>query len=149
MRSTSPVILGLAVCVTLCIASSGAAQPLERPAIHRVTVRSDTGVLTITGSGLGPDLQVMVDGMPVPQLPGATATQVEALAPATVLTLPGTYRLTVLDPVHHVGDGFVVTGPSASVIARSDVVRAASAAATAGMPTAGGALHRGGAPPVT
>src|SRR5207342_3598675 len=37
------------------------------------------------------------------------------LAPAAILTTPGTYRLTVVDPVRKVGDAFVV----ASLTARS------------------------------
>lgn len=37
-----------------------------------VTLRPDAGVLSITGTGLSPDLLVTVDG---PQLRGATDTQ--------------------------------------------------------------------------
>ena len=40
-------------------------------------MQPDTGVLTITGTGLGADLVVTVDGQPVTVLPGATATRVE------------------------------------------------------------------------
>ena len=76
-------------------------------------------MLTITGTGLGPDLLVTVDGQPVATLPGATDMQVEVLAPTTVLTTPGTYRLTVVDPARQVGDGFVVASPIGRVVTAS------------------------------
>ncbi len=57
-------------------------------------MQPDTGVLTITGTGLGADLVVIVDGQPATVLPGATSTRLDVQPPATVLTTPGTYRLT-------------------------------------------------------
>ncbi len=42
-----------------------------------LTLPPDAGVLTITGTGVGPELQVMVDGQLVTTLPGATDTQVK------------------------------------------------------------------------
>ncbi len=111
MRQPSFVFVGTVVWAMLGLAQVAAAQPVAAPTIHRVTVQPDTGVLTVTGTGLGPDLQVTVDGQPVPKLPGATDTQMEVLAPATVVTQPGTYRLTVVDPMRRVGDGFVVVSP--------------------------------------
>jgi hypothetical protein len=52
---------------------------------------------------------VTVDGQAVTPLPGANSTRVEVQTPATVLSAPGTYRLTVVDPVNLVGDALVVT----------------------------------------
>jgi hypothetical protein len=79
-------------------------------------VQPDTGVLTISGTGLGSDLTVMVEGQPVTVLPGATDTQLEAVAPVMVLTTPGTYRLAVVDPTRQVGDGFVVASPAGRLV---------------------------------
>ncbi len=114
MRLTTLVLAGLILFASFGRAPSAMAQTVAPPTIHRVTLRAETGVLTVTGTGLGPDLQVSVDGQAVPQLPGATATEVEVLAPATVMTMAGTYRLVVVDPMRRVGDGFVVVGPGVS-----------------------------------
>ncbi|MEZ5290564.1 MAG: hypothetical protein R2745_05750 [Vicinamibacterales bacterium] len=111
-------------CLTLCallgLRPIASAQTVEPPVIHRVSMQPDTGVLTITGVGLGPDLLVTVDGQPVPQLPGASNTQLEVLAPVSLVTMPGTYRLTVVDPMRRVGDAFVVTGPTARLVVSGD-----------------------------
>jgi hypothetical protein len=95
-------------------------------------VEPDTGVIRITGTGLGPDLVVIVDGQAVTALPGATASQIEVLAPSTVVTSPGTYRLTVMDPVRQVGDAFVVASHTSSAAAGSTLQ---TVAATAERPT--------------
>ncbi len=42
---------------------------LALPTIHRVTIDSQSGVLTITGAGLGPELVVSVEGTSVPSSP--------------------------------------------------------------------------------
>jgi hypothetical protein len=109
------------VWATVAVASALAAVPMrgraqvsDPPTIHRVTLRADTGVLTIAGTGLGPDLHVTVDGQPAATFPGATGTQMEVQAPASLTTVPGTYRLTVIDPVRRVWDGFVVASPGIS-----------------------------------
>jgi hypothetical protein len=115
MRLISFLVVGLGLCAALGVTDIAAAQPLAPPTIHRVTLRPDTGVLTISGTGLGPELFVSVDGQPVPQLPGATDTQMELLAPASVLTTPGSYRLTVVDTLRQVGDAFVVASQAATV----------------------------------
>lgn len=88
------------------------AQAVGGPMIHRVTLREDTGVLTITGVRLSPDLLVAVEDQAVPTLHGATETEIQAMAPAALLTTPGAYRLTVTDPVRRVGDTFVVVSPA-------------------------------------
>jgi hypothetical protein len=105
----------LPLCLVIVLVSAlfglpqiSAAQSVASPAIQSVTLQPDTGVLTITGTGLGANLIVTVDGQSVTALPGATATRLEVQSPATVLTTPGTYRLVVVDPVRRVGDGFVV-----------------------------------------
>ncbi len=104
----------------LVVVGSAAAQPdATRPTIHRVTVDTQSGVLTITGAGLGPHLVVTVEGASVPLLPGATDTQVDIAPPPELLTTPGTYRLTVRDPVRQIGDAFVVASqPERSALAQ-------------------------------
>ncbi len=121
----------------------GAAQSVASPTIQSVTLHPDTGVVTITGTGLGADLVVIIDGEPVTILPGAIATQVDVQPPATVLTTPGTYRLTVADPARRVGDVFVVASqpPTAGLgsAAFSGTPTAASGAASASVePTIAG-----------
>jgi hypothetical protein len=115
VRHTAAAVVGLVLCLALGWPQISAAQPASRPTIHRVTVRPDSGVLTIAGTGLGSDLLVTVDGQPVTTLPGATDTQIDVQAPASVLTTPGAYRLTVLDQARRVGDGFVVVATQAMV----------------------------------
>jgi hypothetical protein len=110
MRSTilvSPLIVAL-------LTQRAVAQPVTSPAIHRVTMQTDVGVLTITGTGLGSHLLVMVDGQPPTIFPGATDTRLDVQASTKLMTTPGTYRLVVFDPVRQIGDGFVVAtaGPS-------------------------------------
>jgi hypothetical protein len=102
-------ILAVTWMVMLGVVASAVAQPdVAKPTIHRVTVDSQSGVLTITGGGLGEHLVVTVEGTPVPLLPGATGTQVEVAPPPALLTTAGTYRLTVVDPTRQIGDAFVV-----------------------------------------
>lgn len=120
MRTILSVLAVLFLCSAPRLVPVVAAQPGPPPTIHRVTLQLDADVLTITGTGLGPTLVVMVDGQPVTVLPGATDTQMEVQAPATVVTTPGTYRLTVVDPVRQVGDGFVVATSGASVVTAID-----------------------------
>ncbi len=67
-----PSVVVLIMSVAFGVAAHAAAQSSGQPAIHSVIVQPDTGVLTITGTGLGADLIVTVDGQPVTVLPGAT-----------------------------------------------------------------------------
>jgi hypothetical protein len=115
MRPTafSPVLFAL---LALLVPGAASAQSVP-PVIHRATLQPDTGVLTIAGTGLGADLVVSVDGQAVEVLPGASATQLEVLVPATVATMAGTFRLTVVDPARRVGDGFIVASTAASSLA--------------------------------
>jgi hypothetical protein len=103
----------LVLCSALAPAPTAAAQPASPPVIHRVTLQPETGVLTITGTGLNGELVVTVEGQAVTVLPGATETRVEVAAPAAMLSAPGSYRLMVVDPARHVGDAFVVASPPA------------------------------------
>jgi hypothetical protein len=123
MRHTSFVLGGLVMWAVLGLVEIAGAQPPPGPMIHRVTLQPDAGVLTITGTALGPDLLVMLEGQPVPVLPGATDTLVQVVAPDTILTTPGMYRLTMVDPVRQMGDGFVLTSPAGSVLTASDGAR--------------------------
>jgi hypothetical protein len=94
MRRTLCVIL--VVLASLAVGRTAAAQTDAAPTIHRVTLDERGAVLTISGTGLSAHLIVAVDGQPATVLSGATAVQMEVLAPATFLTTPGTYRLTVV-----------------------------------------------------
>lgn len=107
-----------ALAAWLLSTAQAAAQP-PLPTIRSASLAPDTGVLTIVGEHLGPSVQVMVDGQLVSSLPGATDTQVEVLAPVTVRTTPGTYRLVVFDPVRKAWDGFVVASAATPTFAVS------------------------------
>src|SRR4029453_963608 len=48
-------------------------------------------------------------------LAGGTAMQIDVPAPALVLHTPGTYRLTVVDPVRQIGEAFVVASQPPTV----------------------------------
>ena len=52
----------------------------------------------------------------------------EVLAPVTVVTQPGTYRLTVEDVMRRVGDGFVVVSPAGRVTMAGEASSASVAA---------------------
>ncbi|MEZ5290148.1 MAG: hypothetical protein R2745_03620 [Vicinamibacterales bacterium] len=126
MSRLKHVLTGMGVCLGLIAAPAGAQTP---PMIHSVTLAADTGVLTIAGEHLGPDLQVSIDGLPVTTLPGATDTRVQVQAPAVVLATPGTYRLVAIDPVRKAWDGFIVaTSPGAAIPAAAFAMGGAPAA---------------------
>ena len=104
------------VCATLVLGPDASAQSVSGPTIHNVTLHEGSGVLTITGVGFGRDPVVTVDGQPVGILQGASETRLDVLTPASLLTTPGSYRLTVQDAVTRAGDAFVVaTGSGTSV----------------------------------
>jgi hypothetical protein len=112
MRATGFTIAAV-VCTALGSGSYASGQEPGPPTIRNVVLKPDSGVLTISGTGLGPDLLVTVDGDPMTVLPGARDTQVEVMAPTTLLTMAGTYRLTVADPARQVGDSFIVASSAA------------------------------------
>jgi hypothetical protein len=113
MRLSQSLVVGLGLSAALS-PSPVAAQSAIAPTIHHVTVRSDTGVLTIAGSGLGADLTVTLDGQPATVMPGASDAQLDVVAPASVLSTPGTYRLVVADAARQRGDGFIVAVPTSA-----------------------------------
>ena len=111
MGSTDATLLReitLVICATIALGPYAAAQSVTRPTIYNVTLAEDTGVLTITGVGFGQQPVVTFDGQPVAVLGGGSETRLEVVAPAALVMTPGSYRLTVVDPVRRVGDSFVV-----------------------------------------
>ncbi len=125
MRHRFPFVVGFVLSL-LGLAGGASAQPVPSPIIQRVTLAPDTGVLTITGTGLGADLIVSVEGQSVAVLPGATDTQLQVQAPEPMLATPGTYRLTVVDPARRVGDGFIVVSTTGDIAVASAASRSAS-----------------------
>ncbi len=123
------------------LADQAGAQPPSAPVIQNVTLRQDTGVITIAGSGFDRELAITVDGQPAAVLPGGTDTQIEVLAPPSVLQTPGTYRLTVIDHLHKVGDAFVVANQAATT--------GLSSSAFTGTPTAEAATNSPARPGVS
>jgi hypothetical protein len=135
-----PVVITLAVWAGLGLAEIGAAQTAAHPTIHNVTLHQAAGVLTVIGTGFGRDPTVTVAGQPVIVLAGGTETQIDVVVPAAVLTTPGTYRLTLVDPVRQVGDAFVVASHAGVVLAGDGAGRATvseTAPATTGSPVTG------------
>src|SRR5262245_31435487 len=92
------IVAATAIAMLLVGASAAAQLDGPKPTIHRVTIDDQSGVLTITGAGLGEHLAVAIEGMPVALLPGATDTRIEVAVPAALMITPGTYRLSVMDP---------------------------------------------------
>ena len=129
MRPTTPS--GLLILVLAFVLPGAAGAQSAPPVIHRVTLQPETGVLTIVGTGLGAELLVTLEGQAISVLPGATATQIDALGPPPMLATPGTYRLTLVDPVRRAGDGFVVAiAPGGGLLTSGAPVDAAAGAAT-------------------
>jgi hypothetical protein len=119
-----------------------ARQSSSPPQIHRVSVLPGDGVLVIEGTGLGAHLVVTVDGQVVTTFPGASDDRLDVQAPVSVLTVPGTYRLTVLDPVRRSWDGFIVasapvtmTGVAATGVASAAGLASVRSEAAAGAPS--------------
>ncbi|MEZ5293349.1 MAG: hypothetical protein R2745_19860 [Vicinamibacterales bacterium] len=101
----------LAGVALLALSAPVAAQPAAAPAIQRTALDVEAGVLTITGTGLGADVVVLVEGRPAVVLPGATDTEVRVVAPESVLVTAGAFRVVVGDPSRRLDDGFVVLSP--------------------------------------
>jgi hypothetical protein len=142
MRRTQ-LVAALLVCAVIGFARAGAAQNAPSPTILNVTMDAAGDQITITGNGFGPAPVVTIDGQPVTVLLGATDTQVSVITPSVLLTAPGTYRLTVVDSVRQVGDGFVVAS-------HAGIVAASVGGIASDTPTVatGGATHVA-APPAT
>ena len=118
----------LVVVALVGLAQIGWAQEAVRLTIHSVTsetLATGEAVLVITGVGFGETPEVTVDGQPAPVLAGASDTRLTVLAPASLLTTPGTYRLTVVDPVRQQGGAFIVAAlPGTTVVAGAPAVGA-------------------------
>jgi hypothetical protein len=143
MRRAAIATLVLTLSVASAPVQLDARQASPSPQIHRVTLSPADGVLVIEGAGLGADLVATVDGQSVTTLPGATEHRMDVQAPTSVLTTPGTYRLTLVDPVRKTWDGFIVASAPVAMagVATTGVASAASPAsvrpqAAAGAPPA-------------
>src|SRR5262245_43230832 len=88
----------------IAFAHRGDAQETPGVWIRSVTVDLAAHTLTITGTGFSQSPEVTLDGQPMIVLPGASATQITIALPADAPGSSGTYRLTVTDPLQHVGD---------------------------------------------
>lgn len=99
-------------CVVIAVWSATTAallaQTVTPPTIQHVTIHDASGVLTIAGTGFGRDPVVTIDGQVVVVLQGASDTHLDVLAPAALFVVPGSYRVTVVDPSRQVGDVFIV-----------------------------------------
>ncbi len=138
----SPAVAILLLSAVIGFARDGAAQDPPRLTILNVTQDTTGDRLTITGKGFGQTPTVSIDGQPVVVLQGGTDTQVSVLTPLALQTTPGTYRLTVVDPVRQVGDAFVVVSrasPGAPASASGPPAGAAGGAPGSTVPSAGGA----------
>jgi hypothetical protein len=131
MRNISFVV-AVVVWAGLGLAQIGAAQTAAPPIILNVTMDAAGDQLTITGKGFGPAPLVTIDGQPVTVLLGSTDTQVTVITPAVLLTTPGSYRLTVVDSVRQVGDGFVVASHAGIIAPVGEIPGETPTAATGG-----------------
>jgi hypothetical protein len=113
------LVAALLVCAVIGLSRVGSAQNAPPPTILNVTMDAAGDQLTITGTGFGPAPVVTIDGQPVTVLLGASDTQVIVITPAVLLKTPGSYRLTVVDPVRQVGEVFVVASRAGLVPALS------------------------------
>src|ERR1700730_3922305 len=129
------LVAALLVCAVISLPRAGSAQNAPPPTILNVTMDAAGDQLTITGRGFGPAPLVTIDGQPVTVLLGSTDTQVTVITPSVLLTTPGTYRLTVVDPVHQVGEVFVVASRAGLVPAVSLTTSGTSAAPSIGIAT--------------
>ena len=121
LKTTRAIVTaGLVMGLWLGGSTASRAQPAAAPAgptIQHVTLHEGTGVLTIRGADFGDEPQVTVDGYAVVVLPGGTDTEVAVEAPAGLLLVPGTYRLTVRDPARGLEGTFVVASPAGNAAA--------------------------------
>src|SRR6202521_4240971 len=131
MRRTQ-LVAALLVCAVISLPRAGSAQSAPPPTILNVTMDAAGDQLTITGKGFGPAPLVTVDGQPVTVLLGSTDTHVTIITPSVLLTTPGTYRLTVVDSVRQVGDGFVVASHAGIIAPVGGVPSETPTAATGG-----------------
>jgi hypothetical protein len=142
--------IALVVVALLGLAQIGWTQEAVRLTIHSVTSEPQANgdvVLVITGIGFGETPEVTVDGQSVPVLEGASDTRVTVMVPTVLLTTPGTYRLTVVDPTRKLGDAFIVAAlPGTTVVAGAPPTVVQGTAAATG--ARGGALTASGGAPI-
>src|SRR6202023_3370084 len=129
MRRTQ-LVAALLFCAVIGLSRVVSAQDAARPTILNVTMDAAGDRITISGTGFGPAPLVTIDGQPVTVLAGATDTQVTVITPSVLLTTPGTYRLTVVDPVRQVGEVFVVASHAGTVAPPGGIPSATPTAAT-------------------
>src|SRR5262245_37359958 len=98
--------LWICVCARSAHAQSQSAPPVW---IGSVPVDAVDRALTITGSGLSETCEITLDGHPATMMAGGSATRRVVLVPPAVLAAPGSYRLTVVDPVRRLSDAFEVS----------------------------------------
>ncbi|MEQ1908050.1 MAG: hypothetical protein ABMA15_04465 [Vicinamibacterales bacterium] len=152
MRNLTMVI-GVAIAVALGAPRLAAAQtgttpreapavaPVAHPTIQTVTVAAG-GLLIISGTGFGADAAVTIEGQPVTVLPGGSATQLTVPAPASVLTTPGTYRLTVTVPGQPADVFVVVSQPGNGAAGLLGTTEAATRSRASGDGVANEGAHR-------
>src|SRR5262245_28787894 len=102
MRRTA-LVVAISLGSVFSFALPARAQDASRPVIRNVTMSAGGEEVTIVGSGFGASPVVTIDGEPVAVLPGASETQITVVTPAALLTTPGSYRLTVVDPARGAG----------------------------------------------
>src|SRR5262245_27665149 len=67
--------------------------------IRSVTIDTGATTATITGTGFNETCGVTQDGQALTVLPGGVPSRLVAVVPTLLLATPGTYRLTVTDPI--------------------------------------------------
>ena len=120
--------LGLVVLLLLGVPPVAWAQegvPLTIRSVTSETLPTGEVVLVIAGVGFGAAPAVTVDGRPVEVLPEVSDTRITVLAPPAILTMPGTYRLTVQDPATQQWNVFVVASPPGTAAAAGSSVAGA------------------------
>src|SRR5262245_25619544 len=104
-----PVVSLIVAAGIFTLAITANAQHAPPLWIQSVTVDVAAGTATITGTGFTETCAVTLDGHVLTVLPGGMPTRIVAVMPETLLTTPGTYRLTVTDTGRQAGDAFEIT----------------------------------------
>ncbi len=131
MRRSVFVLAWMVMACALLTPGVGQAQEqAPRLEIRNVTVDLVSGMLTISGTGFPEAPVVTLDGQPMTVLPGVTSSQIVVMAPAAVIGVSGTYRLTVVDLARGLGDAFVVAVVRAGEVTTGGTTAGAAAAAT-------------------
>src|SRR5262245_14627687 len=107
MMRPAPLCLLVVACICTTAVVAHAQDP-PRPWIRSVRFDVVASTVTISGTGFADPSVVTLDGHLLTILPGASATQLVVVVPPMLLATPGTYRLTVVDPIRETGDAFEV-----------------------------------------